>query len=150
MRAHVFESEQRVDRPLGEVFEFFSRAENLERITPPFLRFSLTGDPVNEVAEGTLISYRLRVHGVPIRWVSRIEEFEPGSVFVDRQLTGPYKLWVHRHEFSPDGDATIVRDRVRYQLPLCILGALANAVLVRRDIEQIFAYRRRAIDQIFG
>lgn len=150
MRTHRFDAEQRVERPLPEVFEFFSRAENLERITPPFLSFSLTGEPPAKVTTGTLISYRLRVHGIPIRWTSRIDAFEPERMFVDRQLKGPYKLWIHRHEFEADGDATIVRDHVRYALPLGIAGAIAHLVQVRRDIEQIFAYRRRVIDEIFS
>ncbi len=141
----LFRGEQRIDRPLPVVFDFFSRAANLERITPPWLSFSILGAEPAEVRTGTVIPYRLRLHGVPLIWVSQIESFEPGHMFVDRQLIGPYKLWVHTHTFEADGEATIIRDEVRYELPLGRLGAFAQAIFVRRDVERIFAYRRTSI-----
>lgn len=151
MRAHVFEAEQRVARPLPEVFEFFSRAGNLERITPPWLSFTLTGAEPQEVRAGTLINYRLRLHGIPIRWTSRIDEFEKDRLFVDRQLRGPYRLWLHRHTFTADGEAaTIVRDQIHYALPLGLAGAVANLLFVRRDVKRIFEYRRATIAEILG
>lgn len=150
MRAHLFETEQRIVRPLPEVFEFFSRPRNLEQITPPWLGFGLTGGEPENMVVGTLIAYKLRIHGIPIGWITRIDEFERGRMFVDRQLTGPYKLWVHRHEFKADGDATIVRDRVRYALPFGLLGAIAHLGFVRRDIERIFAYRHETIAALLG
>lgn len=145
MRVHRLEREQRIARPLDEVFDFFSAARNLERLTPPWLRFEvLTPEPI-EMGVGTLIDYRLRVHGVPLRWTSRIEEWEPGRSFTDRQLRGPYGLWHHRHTFAAAGDDTLVRDSVHYGLPLGPLGELAHAVFVRRDLERIFAHRRHAV-----
>jgi hypothetical protein len=141
----VFRGEQRIDQPLPVVFDFFSRAANLERITPPWLSFSILGAEPAEVKTGTVIPYRLRLHGVPLIWVSQIESFEPQRMFVDRQLIGPYKLWVHTHSFEADGDQTIIRDEVRYELPFGRLGALAQALFVRRDVERIFAYRRSSI-----
>jgi ligand-binding SRPBCC domain-containing protein len=148
MRGHVFRAEQRIARPLPDVFDFFSRAGNLERITPPWLRFTIAGDEPAEVTVGTVIEYRLRLRGLPLGWVSRIDTFEPERLFVDRQLKGPYKLWVHRHEFEADGAGTIIRDEVNYQLPLGILGALAHLVSVRRDLERIFAYRQQATERL--
>jgi ligand-binding SRPBCC domain-containing protein len=150
MRSHVFRADQRINRPLPEVFEFFSKAGNLERITPPFLSFSIVGDEPAEVTAGTLIEYRLRLHGLPLRWVTRIDTFERDRVFVDRQLKGPYKLWVHRHTFEADGDATVIRDEVHYQLPLGILGGIAHLISVRRDIERIFAYRHQAVERLMA
>lgn len=150
MRAHVFEAEQRIPRPLPEVFEFFSRPQNLERITPPWLSFTLTSGQPESMAVGTLLAYRLRIHGVPVTWITRIDALQPEQRFVDRQLTGPYKLWVHRHEFQADGDETIVRDRVHYALPFGLLGAVAHLGFVRRDIERIFAYRHEAIERLLG
>jgi len=142
----VFTAEQRIARPLAEVFEFFSRAGNLERITPPWLSFSILGAEPQEVRSGTVIPYRLRLHGVPLVWVSQIEEFERDRAFVDRQLIGPYKLWLHRHEFEADGAGTLIRDRVQYELPLGPLGELARHLFVARDVERIFAYRRQTIE----
>jgi ligand-binding SRPBCC domain-containing protein len=100
------------------------------------------------MAPGTLIDYRLRLHGLPLRWVTRIEEWEPNRVFVDRQLRGPYRLWHHRHEFTRASDGTLVRDLVHYALPLGPLGALAHAALVRRDVARIFDFRQRSVGQI--
>ncbi len=150
MRIHRLEREQRLEHPLDEVFEFFAAARNLERLTPPWLRFEvLTPEPV-DMRVGTLIDYRLRVHGVPLRWTSRIDEWEPGRGFIDRQLRGPYGFWYHRHSFAADGIATIVRDRVDYGLPFGRLGELAHQVLVRRDLERIFDYRRQAVLKALG
>ena len=147
---HVLECTQIVARPLDEVFAFFADALNLEAITPPFLRFRiLTPRPI-PMAPGTLIDYRLRLFGVPFRWRTRIERFEPGVGFVDAQLRGPYRLWHHTHAFEATAAGTRVRDVVRYALPLGPLGTLAHAVTVRRTLDDIFAFRRRRIEEIFA
>ncbi|MGI8864890.1 MAG: SRPBCC family protein [Solirubrobacteraceae bacterium] len=148
MRTYVLEREQIVRAPLDAVFDFFSAARNLESLTPPWLRFEvLTPEPI-PVHGGTVIEYRLRLHGVPLRWVSLIEEWEPGRRFVDRQLCGPYRLWHHTHEFAEHPDGTLVRDRVRYQIPLGFLGALAHAAFVRRDLARVFDFRHAAVRRL--
>jgi ligand-binding SRPBCC domain-containing protein len=147
---HRLEREQYVDQPLPDVFAFFAEAHNLQRITPPWLSFQvLTPEPI-EMGVGTLIDYRLRVHGVPLRWTSRIEEWEPGRRFVDRQLRGPYGLWHHRHTFAEAGRGTVVRDEVDYAMPLGALGDLAHPLFVRRDLERIFVYRHEAVPRLMG
>ena len=144
MIAHRLEREQRLSRPAAEVFAFYSEARNLERITPPWLSFRvLTPEPIT-MRVGTLIDYRLRVHGVALNWTTRIEEWEPGVAFVDRQIAGPYALWRHRHTFRSAGAQTVVADRVDYALPFGRLGEIVHALLVRRDLERIFAYRHEA------
>lgn len=150
MRTHVLQAEQRIARPLAEVFAFYARVENLERITPPWLRFGLVSDPSAELHEGSLIEYRLRLHGLPLRWTSAIDLWQPGRAFVDRQVRGPYRLWHHRHEFAAIGRETVVRDYVKYALPLGALGELAHALVVRRDLERIFAFRRQAVAELFA
>jgi hypothetical protein len=145
VKTHRLERRQRLEQPLEQVFDFFAEARNLERITPPWLSFEvLTPEPV-AMGVGTLIEYRLRIRGIPLRWTSRIEEWEPGRGFVDRQIRGPYGLWRHRHTFEADGRATIVRDSVDYGLPLGLLGEIAHRLFVRRDLERIFAFRQRAV-----
>ena len=143
-----FESEDWLPRPGTEVFEFFADAHNLEKITPPFLRFRVLGTSTAEMGEGTLIRYRLRLRGVPISWHSRIERWEPGRGFVDLQTKGPYRLWHHTHEFEPYRGGTIVRDLVRYQLPLGPLGDLIAGKLVARDVRAIFDFRREKVREI--
>lgn len=150
MIVHQLQREQVLGHPVDEVFDFFAQAGNLERITPLWLSFTvLTPEPI-AMRTGALIDYRLRVHGVPLRWTSRIEEWEPGRAFVDRQLRGPYALWHHRHTFEPAGAGTLVRDRVDYALPVGRLGDLAHPLFVRRDLERIFAHRQAAVERLLA
>jgi ligand-binding SRPBCC domain-containing protein len=127
---------------IGEVFAFFSDAHNLEAITPPWLRFRLLGPGPLEVREGTTIDYRLRLHGLPLRWRSAITAWDPPHRFVDEQVRGPYRRWHHEHTFTEVDGGTRVRDRVDYELPR---GVQLAARLVARDVCAIFAYRRRAL-----
>ena len=148
---HVLERRQPLALPAERVFEFYSDARNLERITPPWLGFEVTTPGAIEMRPGTLIDYRLRLRGVPVRWRTRIETWEPPHRFVDVQLRGPYALWEHTHSFEPDGGAgVVIGDRVRYALPLGPLGDLAHTLLVRRDLERIFDYRRHAVAELLG
>ena len=145
MRERLLEREQTLDADAERAFGFFSRAENLEAITPPWLRFRIVTPTPIEMRAGALITYRLRLHGIPIRWRTRIESWEPPNGFVDRQLSGPYALWHHTHTFEQIGDnRTLMRDRVRYGHRLGPLGAMTEP-LVRRDLDRIFDYRRDSI-----
>jgi hypothetical protein len=147
MRERRFTAEQWLPRPPAELFPFFADAANLERITPPWLAFRiLTPGPI-EMRPGALIDYRLKVHGVPLRWRTRIAAWEPPHRFVDEQLRGPYRRWVHEHTFVEQDGGTLCRDDVRYAV---LGGALVDRLLVRRDVESIFAYRRRALSELFG
>jgi ligand-binding SRPBCC domain-containing protein len=151
MKLSVLEREQLVPRPRDEVFRFFSDAANLERITPPFLRFRVTTPPPIDVREGALIDYRLSLFGVPFSWRTRIELFVPNDRFVDTQLRGPYRVWRHLHEFhdAEGGASTRMLDRVEYAVPLGPLGDAARALFVRRTLDRIFDYRASTIAQIF-
>lgn len=142
----LLEREQRVELPLAETFAIYADAHNLEAITPAFLRFRVVTPRPIEMREGTLIAYRLRLRGIPVRWLTRIAAWEPPHRFVDLQVRGPYALWHHTHEFEAAGaGATIIRDRVRYRIGFGPLGALALRLFVRRDLERIFDHRREAI-----
>lgn len=146
----ILEREQVLPRPRAEVFAFFARPENLEVLTPPFLRFRiLTPNPV-PMAEGTLIDYQIRLFGIPMRWRTLIEAVEPQVRFVDVQVRGPYALWRHTHTFEECGEGTRIVDRVQYTLPLGAVGRLAHALWVRRTLERIFDYRREAVAGICG
>src|SRR6185437_9177655 len=149
-RTHHLYREQLVPRPIDEVFGFFARAGNLERITPPWLGFSLQDPDPAEMRAGTLIEYRLHLHRLPLRWISRIGLWEPGRAFEDVQIKGPYRLWHHRHEFRAAGGGTLVQDHVRYALPLGPLGELAHAAFVERDLARIFVFRHAAVKELLA
>jgi len=131
---------------IDEVFNFFSNAENLEILTPPWLKFRITSKRPIAMEEGTLIDYKLRVHGLPISWRSKITKWEPPYAFQDNQVVGPYKTWEHVHLFEEKGGGTRVIDKVTYR-PLG--GALANWLMVKRDLTRIFSYRQDQLSRIF-
>ncbi len=132
--------------PRLQVFEFFSQAENLNLLTPPWLHFSiLTPLPVN-MALGAVIRYRIRLRGVPIAWESAITEWEPPCRFTDTQTQGPYRSWTHRHLFEETPEGTLVSDDVLYRVPG---GALVNRLFVAGELRRIFDYRRERIGEIF-
>ena len=146
LRYHVLRREQRLPGAPEEVFPFFADAHNLEAITPPFLGFRVVTPRPIEMRVGALIEYRLKLHGLPVSWLTRIEEWTPGERFVDAQLAGPYGLWHHTHEFAADGDGvTVMRDTVRYALPYWPLGEVARRLFVARDLEAIFDHRTKAV-----
>ena len=148
MALHSIEREQIVPQPADEAFAFFADAYNLEAITPPWLRFRiLTPRPI-AMREGALIDYRLSLHRVPCRWHTRIDAWEPGVRFVDRQISGPFSVWDHTHTFETVNGGTLLRDHVVYRMPLGPLGEIARRVLIGRDLERIFDYRREAIERL--
>ena len=148
-RSYRIERIQRVPRPLSEVFAFFSDAHNLEAITPDFMGFQILTPAPIVMAAGTRIDYQIHLAGIPVRWRTAIDIFEPERRFVDRQVHGPYRRWHHRHEFVPLGPATLVIDVVDYELPLGPLGTLAHTLAVRATLERIFDHRRVVIARLF-
>lgn len=149
MRVHLLERSQRIGLPIERAFAFYGDTLNLEPMTPPWLHFQVTTPGPLMMGSGTLLDYRLRLHGVPVRWRTLIETWEPPLRFVDYQVKGPYSLWEHTHLFEKDGEgATVIHDRVRYRLPLGPLGAIAHRLFVRRDLERIFDYRREALERL--
>lgn len=150
VRVYELLREQWVPRPLSEVFDFFSRAENLGRITPPWVHFRIRSPVPIEMHEGALIDYTIRLAGLPLRWRTRVSHWEPEKRFVDEQLRGPYALWQHAHGFVQHDGGVLVTDRVRYALPMGPLGRLAHALAVRSALSAIFDHRFRSIRDLLG
>ncbi len=146
---YILETETRLPRPLEEVFDFFKEAENLQQLTPPWLDFQiLTPLPV-EMKQGALIDYRLKLYGIPLPWKTEISLWEPPFRFVDSQLQGPYRKWVHTHTFEEMNGGTLMRDRVEYRLPGGVLAPLAHRLFVKRNVEAIFQFREAKMTEIF-
>lgn len=147
MREREFKSELWLPRPRDEVFAFFADARNLDAITPGWVQFRmLTGAPIT-MEPGTLIDYQLRIRGVRVRWRTKITVWEPPHRFVDEQIRGPYRRWVHEHVFEERDGGTLVRDRVRYAVPFDLF---VHRLLVRPDVERIFAYRSEKLRERFS
>lgn len=142
----TIDAEQFVPRPVPEVFAFFAEAQNLQTITPHWLHFEILTPLPIEMKQGTLIDYRLRLRGLPIRWRTKIAAWEPPSRFVDLQQRGPYLLWEHEHTFEPRDGGTLVRDHVDYRV---FGGVLVNRLFVRRDVQTIFSYRQCVLSHYF-
>ncbi len=149
MPLHVFE--RTIWLPAGRyyLFEFFSRAENLQLVTPRWLDFRiLTPLPV-EMKLGALLDYRIRLYGIPVTWRTKVTAWEPPRRFEDTQLAGPYKLWVHEHLFEAENSGTRMTDRVRYQARGGPFERLVDSLFVRSRLEKIFAFREEAFRQLF-
>jgi ligand-binding SRPBCC domain-containing protein len=150
MADYILQREVTVARPLAEVFGFFSNAANLEILTPPWLRFRIVTPQPIEMRRGATIAYRLRVRGIPMRWLTEIKIWNPPYEFVDVQLKGPYKLWQHTHRFDERDGGTRIRDIVNYALPFGLLGGLVHRLQVADDLSKIFDYRKECVRRLFG
>lgn len=145
----TLERESVIKAPIEQVFDFFSKAENLNIITPPQLKFDIITPLPIVIKEGTLIDYKIKISGLSFKWRTKIAEWEPHSRFVDIQLKGPYKMWVHEHTFTADGNKTIMKDKVNYISKGWFLEPLIQRFFVRKKVEDIFDYRQKKLSAIF-
>ena len=146
MRVWNFQSQLWLPQSRDNVFAFFADAQNLDLITPPWLHFRTVTPGSGEMQLDTIIDHRLRIHGFPLRWRSKITVWDPPSRFADEQVRGPYRLWIHEHHFEEQNGGTLVHDHVRYAV---ILDVLIHRLFIRPDIERIFAYREKKLREIF-
>lgn len=150
MKDYIFETEIWLPYPRETLFEFFKEASNLERITPPWLNFRvLTPLPITMFA-GRMIDYNIRLYGIPMRWRTEITQWTPPFSFVDSQIRGPYAKWVHTHTFEERDGGTWMHDRVEYRIPGGPFAAIPHLLFVRKNVEQIFRYRKAQILAIFS
>lgn len=148
-KRYCLERVQLVPAPRAQVFAFFSLAQNLELLTPDFLKFRIVTPLPIEMRPGALIEYRIGLGGIPMKWLTEIQEWQPEERFVDTQLRGPYRYWHHLHEFRDVAGGTEMRDRVDYELPFGPFGELAHALAVKRTLQKIFDYRVAAVERAF-
>ena len=150
MGLYTLRRELWVPYPLSTVFDFFSRAENLEQITPPWMRFRILTPLPIVMKPGATVAYSLRVRGIPLRWLTEIERWNPPFEFIDVQARGPYRIWRHTHRFSERNGGTLIEDTVAYALPFGLLGRLLHRLQVARDLAQIFDYRARQVQALLS
>lgn len=152
METFEFRAEQFLHIGIQKAWEFFSDAENLSVITPPEMQFKiLTPVKDKEIYEGMLINYKVRpLFNIPVSWQTEISKVEKPYLFVDRQLKGPYKTWEHTHRFIEKENGILMQDSVKYSLPFGVIGKLTHSAIVRDKIENIFAYRKQILNQLFN
>ena len=151
MKLYTLKKEQIIPRNILDVFDFFSKPENLSVITPSKMGFKiLTPSPI-EMKEGALIDYTVKIIGLPIRWTTLITKYDPPNLFIDQQLKGPYSMWHHTHNFKKLNDnETLIEDIVVYSVPYSFIGGLIHSLYIKRDLEKIFSYRSKKIKEIFN
>lgn len=149
MKAHALHHNTILNKPRKEVFRFFSVPGNLGLITPPSFSMEMTGISTSSIQQGTIIDYKIKVSGIPLKWRTAITVWEPPCRFIDVQLEGPYRLWIHEHVFEEEENRTIMHDHLRYLSPGWIFEPLINKWYVKRQLEQLFDYRTERLNEIF-
>ena len=149
MKLYTLESNQFNNKPIEEVFQFFSKPENLSVITPAKLGFKILSPNPIKMGVGRLIDYNIYLMGIPIHWRTLITDYEPPNMFVDQQIKGPYAMWHHTHTFHKVKGGVEIKDRVVYSIPFGFLGRLLNYLWIKRDLNNIFLHRKKVIDKLF-
>lgn len=149
---HTFEATQFIPASLDKVWEFISSPQNLKVITPPYMGFDIVNKLNSETMyPGIIIAYKVSpILGIKMNWVTEITHIEDKHYFVDEQRIGPYSFWHHKHFLREVEGGVEMYDLLHYRAPFGILGRLANRLMIRRKIEEIFAYRYKKVEDIFG
>lgn len=152
MPAFQFYREQVINAEIDELWDFISRPENLSKITPPQMGFKITTKHLSEVMyEGQIITYTVKpMFGIPVQWVTEITKVKDKEYFVDEQRSGPYSIWHHEHRLMETDEGILMTDLITYKPPLGFLGTLANQLIIKRKLNQIFNYRKKVLDEVFG
>lgn len=152
MSFHQLHKSQKLKVEIDKIWEFISSPANLKEITPDYMGFDITTpDLPSKMYPGMIISYKVRpLLNIPTTWVTEITHVKEGEYFVDEQRVGPYTIWHHQHKIEPIEGGTLMKDIVSYQPPFGVLGTIANALIIRGKLEEIFSYREKVLDQKFG
>ena len=150
MKHCKLEYKQFIKQPIDRVFHFFSMPENLEYITPPRLLFRILTPLPIIIKKGSIIDYKIKILGIPVKWKTLITEYIPPHKFIDEQIKGPYSLWKHTHTFIEEEEGTTIHDKIHYIVPFGMFGRIINLLWITKDLDSIFTYRRNKIDQYFN
>lgn len=151
MAVYEIKQQQYINRPLKEVWDFFSNPKNLATITPAYMKFTVTSDQEEKIYAGQIITYKVSpVLGIPLFWMTEITQVKEGHHFIDEQRIGPYKLWHHQHFFEEKDGGVLMKDHVHYQLPFGFLGSIAHSLFVKRQLTSIFNFRKKKVDELLG
>jgi len=152
MGVYQFKRKQYLEQPVEKLWDFISNPKNLKKITPDYMGFDITsGELADKMYQGMIIKYRVSpLLGIKTTWVTEITHVEPGKYFVDEQRVGPYKIWHHQHFLEATENGTIMSDIVTYQPPYGFLGSIANKMLIKHKLEEIFNYRLKRLNELFG
>ena len=149
MKYYKLLKSQFIDKPINEVFSFFEKPENLQEITPLYLNFKIITPSPIKMEVGQIISYNIKLRGIPIKWNSLISSYDPPNSFIDQQIKGPYAIWHHTHRFKEQDGGTLIEDEVKYAIPFGIVGRILNYLFIKNDLKKIFQYREERIALIF-
>ena len=138
--------------PLEQAWDFFTNPRNLAKLTPKEMKFRHVFEPdADRVYKGMYLVYKVSpIGGIPLTWVTEITEVLPKQRFVDDQIKGPFARWHHIHEFEARGDKTLIRDILYYQMPFGFLGSIAHFLFAKKQVGQIFSFRKDRMEEIFG
>lgn len=152
MGFYQFKKKQEINQPLDVIWDFISSPKNLKKITPEYMGFDITSDNIEDkMYEGMIISYKVKpLLGIKTTWVTEITHVKDKQYFVDEQRVGPYKIWHHQHFLEETSTGTLMTDIVSYQPPMGLLGSIANKIIIRNKLEEIFAFRTQVLNEIFG
>ncbi|MBL7883349.1 MAG: SRPBCC family protein [Bacteroidia bacterium] len=147
---HILKRETIINKPIQEVFDFFSKAENLNKITPPNMNFKILTPLPIQMKKGTLIDYRIKVNSIPFKWKTEITDWNPPFRFIDTQLKGPYNTWIHEHIFEERDEKTIMMDIVQFKSPGWFLEPIIHLLFIEKKVKAIFDYREEQLLRIFN
>ncbi len=150
MKPHILIRETLLNGSMEDVFEFFSKAENLNVITPPVLGFKIITPLPVDMKKGTVIDYKIKLNGIPFNWRTEITKWDPPHCFEDTQIKGPYKVWIHEHKFEARNEKTFMTDTVRYLSPGGPLEFIPHNLFVKKKVNFIFDYRQKIFDELFS
>ncbi len=152
MAFYQFTQTQKIPAELEAVWKFISDPHNLKHITPPSLEFRVISQQVTEhIYAGMIIGYIVKpLLGIPVKWLTEITQVKEKEYFIDEQRMGPYRFWHHQHKIEPIADGVLMTDIVTYAPPFSFLGIMANRLIIRKKLEEIFHFRTNAFAKQFG